>query len=918
MIFKKLELKNFKSHANTTIDFNTGITLIVGENGAGKSSIFEAITFALFKQSDVNNADLVRTNKGITGKIEMDVKLTFNSHGVDYRIERKVVKNTGKVKSSARLVKITDLREEIISTKIKEVDHEIELILNMDSSTFLNAIHVRQGQISELIDKTPAERKKLIGQLLKLDDLENAYKRIPEITNEKISQKDYLSGKIINEDELNNQLNDMVNDHALYIQKDTVYTTKQEELKNELENKTNEKMSLDQLREKFNKLNLEKTHQDENLSKLNESKVKLDLELTKILENEKEMESLSPYCDKLVNFKNFKELYLTFNTLKKDFKAKSEIIENINSNNEIISKEKENHDNYIKLNEEIEKLKIEETELSSDVKHADELESKKTSILNEITQINEKLDGFYSQSSETLSDYDVELDSDLNELNTTLSKLVNDKSEELANIETEIRKFNDEKVRLLQQSDSLKEPLDDIKKVENKCPTCQSEISQAKKEELINSYESTISANSQRIGELEKLIAESVAKKDLINVGLDDLRSIINSSNQMLIYSDQITKFNGELEKINTQISETQEKRQKLEDLQPILKSKTEEFEALKSHFDEYVKAQTLLNSLDDEQKVKGELETINSNLEVTKKGLEDIIKTDSILSLDIKEEDLNRQIELLSQKDTQYHVLEGSVKRKEEVEANIKTNAEEITSKTAEIEGIQNTIDECEYDEKAHEELNKAVEVLSGEFNTLNVNIEVNKTELKNCEEKITQINEKIKENNMYIQQYAALNEYIELLDDFRWHYSKDGIQKELRAQSKPLIQKYTRLFFEKFNFNYSDLVLDDDYNISIFGPEGEVKLDMVSGGEEIAIALSLRLGITQVMSKGMIETILLDEPTIHLDSYRKQELIEVLRSMKVIPQMIIVTHDSELEAAASNLIKVKKEEGISKVEQN
>ena len=38
MIFKKLELKNFKSHANTTLDFNPGISLIVGENGARETS----------------------------------------------------------------------------------------------------------------------------------------------------------------------------------------------------------------------------------------------------------------------------------------------------------------------------------------------------------------------------------------------------------------------------------------------------------------------------------------------------------------------------------------------------------------------------------------------------------------------------------------------------------------------------------------------------------------------------------------------------------------------------------------------------------------------------------------------------------------------------------------------------------------
>ena len=107
----------------------------------------------------------------------------------------------------------------------------------------------------------------------------------------------------------------------------------------------------------------------------------------------------------------------------------------------------------------------------------------------------------------------------------------------------------------------------------------------------------------------------------------------------------------------------------------------------------------------------------------------------------------------------------------------------------------------------------------------------------------------------------------------------------------------------------------MDNEYNISIFGPEGEANIEMVSGGEKIAIALAL---ITQAMSKGNIETILLDEPTIHLDSYRRQELISVLRSMSVIPQMLIVTHDDELENAADTLIRVTKEDGISNVEIN
>ena len=107
----------------------------------------------------------------------------------------------------------------------------------------------------------------------------------------------------------------------------------------------------------------------------------------------------------------------------------------------------------------------------------------------------------------------------------------------------------------------------------------------------------------------------------------------------------------------------------------------------------------------------------------------------------------------------------------------------------------------------------------------------------------------------------------------------------------------------------------MDDEYNVTVYGPEGESSMSMVSGGEKIAIALALRLGITQAISKGDLDTILLDEPTIHLDSSRRHELINLLKDMSLLPQMIIVTHESQLENAADNIIKVEKENGISKV---
>lgn len=173
MMFKKLYLKNFKSYEESVIDLNPGISIILGENGAGKSSILEAISFALFKQHTAKKIDdLVRN----ASKKNMVIELDFISNGQEYKIRREKAKNGLK----SIFFKKTSLKGEFIPSCAgdKEVANEINSILDIDSNLFLNAIYIRQGEISELVDKTSSEKKQLIGKLLGIDSLEKSWKNI--------------------------------------------------------------------------------------------------------------------------------------------------------------------------------------------------------------------------------------------------------------------------------------------------------------------------------------------------------------------------------------------------------------------------------------------------------------------------------------------------------------------------------------------------------------------------------------------------------------------------------------------------------------------------------------------------------------------------------------------------------------------
>ena len=124
MIFTKLKLNNFKSYKNQTINFDEGISVIVGENGAGKSTILEAISFALFKQHTAKKIDdLVRNNSN-----EMSVELEFLSNARMYKIVRSKTKS--KLKSSIYKKASAETDFVYICTGDKEVSNEILQILD--------------------------------------------------------------------------------------------------------------------------------------------------------------------------------------------------------------------------------------------------------------------------------------------------------------------------------------------------------------------------------------------------------------------------------------------------------------------------------------------------------------------------------------------------------------------------------------------------------------------------------------------------------------------------------------------------------------------------------------------------------------------------------------------------------------------
>ena len=188
MIFKKLVLTNFKSHINTEVEFSQGTTIILGDNGAGKSSIFEGINFALYKKYNTKSLnDLINTQAS-----NMSVTLSFLIGSQEYKVKR----TRSQKKSTAELFVLQDNNYHSVVSGDKEVNNYIEELLEIDADLFLNAIYIRQGEIDSLVTQKASERKKNISKLLRLDNLETSYKDIASVISNYELKRTQLNGLI--------------------------------------------------------------------------------------------------------------------------------------------------------------------------------------------------------------------------------------------------------------------------------------------------------------------------------------------------------------------------------------------------------------------------------------------------------------------------------------------------------------------------------------------------------------------------------------------------------------------------------------------------------------------------------------------------------------------------------------------------
>ncbi|MFW9924712.1 MAG: AAA family ATPase [Candidatus Thorarchaeota archaeon] len=931
-----IQLENIKTYVREEINFSEGNNVLIGENGAGKSTILESIYLSFFGDTvpGRNLVDMIRL-----GERQGRIITKFTVDGINYRIEDEITK-LEETRAAQKQVLFNETDEETIAEGRNAVNAKIEEIMGVDATTFISAVYASQGEIGSIVTAKDKDRKRLFDRLFQIDRYEKAWQNLSKV--EKI---------IKNEISL---------------------------LEERVSNYTEDIKGLPELREKITEKNNQLLSETKELSKL-----------------QKEFENLDGKYKQTKNLMiKYTELIAAKKTLEQDILSLKESIQNeLNAIKDEISitaipktieplTKIEKNWTQEQLKSKKERDKLVETEKSILLK-LQSIKSKKQNLgtlqenINNInTQMKKEIEEFIAKVPELGEDIQVWKETCLN--------IEEEKKNQLAKVKSEVKGLEKISVKLSSQKEKIEEKESAIIKIDSRIFDKRLKLSQSagdnwqeeikrlaaidfeknlaqlsadleKLEEIYsqtNSEKSSIETNLERIKgdlqHLEELKGKETCptcKQELSAKTLEQLQKDLNKEkenysiqkNEIVKKSSEITSKIDQAKKNHKKFTEENSLYQKIkpyfEDLQELDKDKLQIEE-------EQAKLKKEISNL-EKQYSSDTLEKLNEQID----ELEEILATVKNAKNAVQRLTNNKQI--VEDETIKVKALVQEIKdlQKEASEEELTKTKEQITSLEEKINSLQEKIGVVrgitrEYENKITKE-EKLVET-TNEISQLEINQDLKTFET--LEENWQKTNDTIiakKSSVKFLKEETIplMKEQIQGLENKEKQLEKNILQltsekkKEiitgiLRNLMRELPNKLLPNYIEKVSHvateilqsimpesDIQSIMINSDYSLQIVRLGNIEDISVLSGGETIIIALALRLAFAKEFSS--LDTLILDEPTIFLDERRRGELVSVLEKNRLVGQMFVVTHDPDFERISDQTFIVNKERGETSIRQ-
>lgn len=883
--------------------FNNGVYLISGNTGSGKTTIFDAITFALFGDSSGGERDesmirYIASDPNVETYVQLEFE--YKSKVINIRrtpkYERAKKRGEGFTSKGSKktIIKLSDGK---IIDDLKQADQFIINLLGVDSIQFRQIVMLAQGNFMKLLKASNEEKSRLFRKIFftekynKLEfEIANKLKEISKKRDELI----YIREEIFSNFRYNYENNDEFEDLKNISVEEVInnieglnveYSTQYEVLNREIE-KLQEDIDL-------------KKHSLENVKSYNLTK-------EQIIKLEKEFKNINK------NFIEYKEKYNNISTIENE-------MENINSNINLLNIEK---DKFTKLNEITNKI---ESEQKNNENIYQNLVLKKEDIYNIDIKI-------------------LDIENFLKE-NKNIEKQISDNKLKIKDLELSIEhlgKYIEIINNILKETNNKDNLIIDYEKLKPIIKEKQSKYEEA--EEIFFESQAGILAKNLEKGrpcpvcgsiehpklaifkdDLPDKKSVEKLKKDFekSRKELENLKNEINSSDKTIsIYNKQISEFE-EYKDLNN--NESLILSEKLNNDYNLLKNEKSNLENIKKLIDEKIDEKERI--LISKKNFENELKELNDDLIKNEQNIKNLNeqKFEESIKLGNKSEmDVENEIDRLVQNK---NILTMEIKDVRDKYFEYSKNYTEI-SKTLDILKSQ-------LDEKYNIDINGLESELKGleiqlkdknmKLSDIYFNLENNKTQLK-----------KLKSN---LDSFKSVeNKYLSILE------LNDVIKGKVSGTSRIKFETFVQTIFldeilyhanlrfnkmtnEKYSLRRkteaSNLMEQWGLDLEVVDHHNKSQRDIntLSGGESFQAALSLALGLSDVvqMQRGGIElnSMFIDEGFGTLDRDTLSKVMSTLFDISQDNKLIgIISHVEMLKEQIDKKIIVEKSvDGISRV---
>ncbi|SMD31584.1 DNA double-strand break repair ATPase Rad50 [Picrophilus oshimae] len=877
MIIKSLKLKNFVSYDDAEIEFTPGITIITGKNGAGKTSIVDAIKFALF--TETRNSEKIEEMVK-KGKNNLSVMLEFYIGNDVYQVFRSY-----KFGKGSRRESYIKKNNEIIAEGFDQTTKAIENILGISKDVFKNSIFVGQGEMDSLISGTPKQRKEIFSEILEInslsrnaDKLKDVLKMLrPEISNiNDVEEK--LKSSNLELENIKKSLADDEKSHSITLKEierlSIVYQNAMDDYNN-AKSAMNELSSLEDMK---NRLNSDiKTAESDLSMELEKNNYYKELE-------ERHMKIINDPVYKNRNYINDYFKYIN------DIENKKQILSNIDAE-------------INKYHAIIKKLSVLEKDYNDYIKKKSEYDDLNNQIL-ELEGYHMDYNGYlksYESLNMKIREYSINIDPD------AIKKELNEINVKLQDYSSKVSSLNQRKRSLIENLDELSRNME-ILNGQSVCPVCGTTLGEDKINHIINDYNNKKSGIESKIREIE------IDVKDINNkiVDLKKRKEYLESEeiNKSINEYNKIESARHDLEDIKIKINELKDKEDKYNEIKNRIKSLKESIEILDSRRTSYLNllSQRDLIDIDTNQSRSNEIKSQINDLE---SGLQEIIKIigfepdrsciDKIREMENEANNYNNKYNEIQENKILIEKLRGKID-------NYKKQIAEIDSRIPDLKTITSRINDIEDN---YNKSRKALDDAKANRARLEATIEINRTRINELSDRINEINETL-------ESMKKIKAAIGFLDELRNALDVSGIQSMIRKEASQAMTSLVRKYLFEFNFDFDDIDIDEDFNIKVSQRSMVQDIDSLSGGEKTALSLALRLAVAEYALNNK-SFIIMDEPTNYLDEDRRTNLKDIiqysLRQSGDIDQLIMITHHSDMSSVADVSYEIDKSSGSSKI---